>query len=382
MVKIIGLFQDIDDKTRISKNLETKESELRKIFEYALVGKATIDLNGNWLKVNKSLCNTFGYTEEELLRLNFKDITYPEDTNIGLEAVKQMIDGKIDHYKTNKRYLSKSGEIIWAILSISIVRDNKIPKFFIVQTSDVTLTKKASIEIEGLLKTTENQNKRLLNFAHIVSHNLRSHSGNLKMLLDIIKTDIPKTTDNEVFSLLDCAVNQLQETVGSLNEVATINIKNDVKIIAINLLNSFEKAFKGISGQIRESNAKINIKINSEIYVKAVPAYLDSILLNFLTNAIKYRNPSVNLKIDLTATIKKKFVIIKIKDNGLGIDLVKNGKKLFGMYKTFHNHKEARGIGLFISKNQVESIGGKIEVKSKVNIGTTFYIHLQHYENN
>jgi len=384
LTKIIGAFQDIDEKTKLAKKLAAKESLLSKIFEHSVVGKATFDLNGKWLKVNNSLCDMFGYTEKEFLELSsFKDIAHPDDKNVGLDLDKKMISGEINHFKIEKKYRSKTGKTIYALLSSTIVKstENK-PQFIIVQISDLTQIKQASQEIEKLLETTEKQNKRLLNFAHIVSHNLRSHSGNLKMLLDIIKSDLKGIEGNEAFSLLDHAVNELQETVSSLNEVATINIKNDMSITPVNLLKSFKSVLASINGELLKSEAKLTLDIDPNLYVNAVPAYLDSIILNFLTNAIKYRKPNINLEIDISTLIQKEFVIIKIKDNGLGIDLERNGSKLFGMYKTFHKHKDARGIGLFITKNQVESIGGKIEVKSKVNIGSTFFVYLKHHENN
>jgi PAS domain S-box-containing protein len=382
--KVIGVFQDINEKTIISKNLAAKEAMLSKIFDHAMIGKATINLQGEWLKVNNSLCDMLGYTEKEFLNFtSFKDIAHPEDAHVGLDFYKKMLAKEINNFKIEKRYISKKGEVIYALLSASIVNDkNNKPQFIIIQISDLTNIKKASREIEKLLNTTENQNKRLLNFAHIVSHNLRSHSGNLKMLLDIIKTDLTSIEDNEAFSLLDNAVDELQETVSSLNEVATINIGNDLSITHVNLFKSFKSVLASINAQVMQSKAKLTLDIDPDLYVNAVPAYLDSIILNFLTNAIKYKKPNIDLEIDISAVIKKEFVVLKIKDNGLGIDLEQNGPKLFGMYKTFHKHKDARGIGLFITKNQVESIGGKIEVKSKVNIGSTFFIYLKHHENN
>lgn len=384
LVKILGLFQDIDEKTKTTKELASKEALLSKVFDHAAVGKGTLNLEGKWLKVNNSLCKMLNYTEEELLNLpSFKAIAHPEDKLIGIDLHLKMLAGEINNFQVEKRYLSKNGKVIFALLSSALVKDCQgIPQFIIVQINDLTQIKKASQKIQHLLNIKEHQNKRLLNFAHIVSHNLRSHSGNLKMLLDIMKTDMPESIDNEVFPLLDLAVNQLKETVESLNEVATINIKNDIIVEPVNLLKSFKNVLNNITGQIAEADAKININIKPNIQVHAITAYLDSILLNFMTNAIKYKKAGINLKIDIQATIQQGYVVIQIKDNGLGIDLKKHKEKLFGMYKTFHNHKDARGIGLFITKNQVEAIGGKIEVESTVNIGTTFYIHLKHYENN
>lgn len=380
-VKVIGLFQDIDQKTKNSKALEHKEELLRKNFEHAIIGMATVDLKGNWLSVNKSLCNTFGYTKEEFLKLTVLDITHPDDLRNGKKAMVEMINGQIDHYESEKRYIKKNGKIIWASLSTSIIKDqNGKPLHFIAQIKDISHIKKSTKKIVDLLETTKNQNKRLLNFAHIVSHNLRSHYSNLDMLLDIIKADMPENTQNEVFPLIEQAVSHLGETIENLNQVASINVRKDIISEPLNLLKNYEKVEASIIGLILESKTEITVNINPDIYVNAVPAYLESILLNFLTNAIKYKKPNEIAKIELNTSIEDDNIVLEIKDNGLGIDLDKHRNKLFGMYKTFHKHEDSRGIGLFITKTQVEAIGGKIEVESKVNVGTTFKIYLKHYE--
>ncbi|RZL06168.1 MAG: ATP-binding protein, partial [Hymenobacter sp.] len=101
----------------------------------------------------------------------------------------------------------------------------------------------------------------------------------------------------------------------------------------------------------------------------------DSILLNLLSNAIKYRSPTRPAFIRLLARQELGAVVLAVQDNGLGIDLVKNQAKLFGMYKTFHDNEDARGVGLFITKNQVEAMAGTISVESNVDVGTTFTVH-------
>ena len=380
-VLVQGIFQDIDHKTKISKSLAYKEQQLRRTFETALIGMAIVDLEGNWIDVNRSLCNTFGYTKEEIEKLSFIDVTHPEDLRKDYKSMMSMMSGRIDHYETEKRYISKKGETIWTQLSTSIVRDdNGDPLHFVAQINDLTQIKRTSKKISQLLATTEDQNKRLLNFAQIVSHNLRSHYGNLDMLLDIVKMDLPETTDNEIFPLICLAVSHLGETVENLNEVAAINIQKDLKTEPLNLLENFNRAYSSISALIIDSKTTISINIDPNIVVKAVPAYLDSILLNFLTNAIKYKKPTEPAKIEINTSIKDRFIVLEIRDYGQGIDLIKYGEKLFGMYKTFHKHDDSRGLGLFITKNQVEAIGGKIEVESEVNEGTTFYIYLKTHE--
>ena len=116
----------------------------------------------------------------------------------------------------------------------------------------------------------------------------------------------------------------------------------------------------------------MELELNGEINVLAVPAYLESIILNLITNAIKYKSPDRPVVLKIKSGMEGDFAFLSIADNGLGIDLDRHGSKLFGMYKTFHSHPEARGIGLFISKNQIEAMGGHIEVESEMGKGTTF----------
>ncbi|KJD35974.1 hypothetical protein PW52_08875 [Tamlana sedimentorum] len=363
--------------------LGRREQLLTKTFDLSAVGMVTLNLKGKFLDANKSFCNTFGYTKKELLELTFLDITHPDDKNKGRQAIMDMIDGKINYFQAEKRYFAKNGKTVWAYISSTVIRDNNgTPLHFITQINDISQIKTSTKKIVNLLDTTENQNKRLLNFAHIVSHNLRSHFSNLNMLLDLAKIEIPESTDNEIYPLIKQAVDHLGETVDNLNEVASINTKKDIQLEPISLTNTFNNITNSIAAQIIASKAELSINLNDNLKVMAIPAYLDSIILNFLTNAIKYKKPNEVPKIDINAEITDHLVILKIRDYGMGIDLKKHGEKLFGMYKTFHKHEDSRGIGLFITKNQIEAIGGKVDVESEVNIGTTFTIELKKYEEN
>ncbi|MDO7743936.1 MAG: ATP-binding protein, partial [Pedobacter sp.] len=99
------------------------------------------------------------------------------------------------------------------------------------------------------------------------------------------------------------------------------------------------------------------------------------IILNLLTNALKYKSPDRQLEIDLSFYQSGRYKVLIFKDNGLGIDLDAQGDKIFGMYKTFHGNADAKGMGLFIVKSQIEALGGKIEVESRLNESTTFKVY-------
>ena len=125
---------------------------------------ALVAPDGKWVRVNRSVCEITGYSEEELLQRSFQDITHPEDLDLDLANVKKMLSGKIDSYQMEKRYFHKNGATVWVLLSVSLVReDTGQPRFFISQIQDITSRKeserqlgKASAEItklrKGLLK--------------------------------------------------------------------------------------------------------------------------------------------------------------------------------------------------------------------------------------
>jgi signal transduction histidine kinase len=117
--------------------------------------------------------------------------------------------------------------------------------------------------------------------------------------------------------------------------------------------------------------------VPNSVKILCIPAYLESIMLNLLTNAIKYSDPNKEAKIVFTTEPNDDFVILNVKDNGLGIDLEKHKDSIFGLYKTFHRNKDARGVGLYLTKNQIENMGGKIEVESTLNFGTTFKVYFK-----
>ena len=116
------------------------------------------------------------------------------------------------------------------------------------------------------------------------------------------------------------------------------------------------------------------IDIETGTVVKGVAAYMDSIILNLLSNAIKYRDSRKKCIIRFSGQEAGRYYELIVSDNGLGIDLIKNRDKIFGLYKTFHGLKDSRGLGLFMTKNQVEAMGGRIMVESEVGKGTTFRV--------
>lgn len=518
---LIMYTDDITARKKTEEQLRISEEAFRGNFESAAIGMALLNESGQWLKVNKSLCEIVGYNEEELMLLTFQDITHPDDLDMDLNLLQELINDERSFYHMEKRYICKNGSIVYIILSASAVRDenNKV-LYFISQIIDITaqkkaekeleqqalskiqgifdastqvsiiesdvngiittfnvgaenllgykkeeiiflktletihlkeeiiargielssennckiegfnvfthaanngefetrewtyvkkdgsqfpvqltvtavrnrdiivgylgiavdisIIKKAENEIQSLLYVTKDQNERLKNFAHIVSHNLRSHSGNIAMMLDLLLYENPTFLENEFIQLLDGASKNLKETIGHLNEVVLMNTTISENLTIINLQKALRTSINSINALAKIANVTIYNEVDPNLEILGISAYVDSILLNFLSNAVKYKSNKRSAFIKLYTEIENDFVILNIEDNGLGIDLKKHNGKLFGMYKTFHGNSDARGIGLFITKNQIEAISGKIKVTSDLDKGTTFKLYFKH----
>lgn len=142
--EIINYKQALDALAQTEEALRESEERFRSAFDYAAIGIALVALDGTWLKVNRAICEIVGYSEYELLATNFQAITHPDDLDIDLNYVRQMLAGEIRTYQMEKRYFHKLGHIVWILLSVSLVHDaNGNPLYFIAQIQDITARKQA-----------------------------------------------------------------------------------------------------------------------------------------------------------------------------------------------------------------------------------------------
>lgn len=239
---------------------------------------------------------------------------------------------------------------------------------------DITESIKRREELKHFAEMTSEQNKRLLNFTYIVSHNIRSHVANLLGIMNILKSDDPQVKETFV-PLMEESVKNLDESLKNLNDIVNIQTQVNLTSRAINLHNAIEKTLLNLKLAITHAGAEIRNLVPEDFVLTTNAAYLDSILLNLLSNAVKYRSPERKPVIEISLDKQGRETILAVRDNGLGIDIEKYKSLLFGMYKTFHKNKDAKGLGLFITKTQVEALGGKIDLESEVNKGTTVRVY-------
>ena len=239
---------------------------------------------------------------------------------------------------------------------------------------DINDEKLKELSLEKSIQVIESQNSRLLNFAHIVSHNLRSHSSNLQLTIELLNSVNSEKEELELKTSLVNISESLNDTINHLNEIVTAQAKAEdekTKVIFDDVLKNVKNS---INRMIIDNDAEIYFDFSEAPSIECIPAYIESIFLNLISNAIKYRHPDRKPVVDIFTYIENENICLTVKDNGSGLDLKKHGDKIFNMYQTFHDNDDSIGIGLFITKNQVEALGGIIDVESTPDIGTLFKI--------
>lgn len=268
----------------------------------------------------------------------------------------------------------KNGEEYWINFSmIPITNKEGEHSHWISIQRDITEEKKQEKEKEQLIRELTQNNKDLKQFSYITSHNLRAPLSNLTGLLELIK-DIP-VENAELRELLNGFIKSthlLNETINDLVKVVIIKDNPSIEKEEVLINDVFENVFNQLSVLISANKPIIRFSFEKIKILNINKSYLESILLNLLTNAIKYRSPSRQLRISIKTKAVGDSVVLTFKDNGIGIDLKRNADKIFGLYQRFHDYPDSKGLGLYLVKSQVEAMGGTISVQSEVNKGTTF----------
>ncbi len=354
-----------------------REQEFKTLFDQAPVGIVRLETStGKFITVNDAFCKIVGYTEAELKELQFQKITHEDDIENDLKNIELIKKGDLNSLEVTKRYIHKTGRTVWVTLIVSkIWKKEKNVVNHITIVEDITERKRAEEELKQSFEVVSEQNKRLLNFSYIVSHNLRSHTSNIQSISSFLEIAETQKERDDMINLLKQVSHSLNETMSNLNEVVSIRTNINLTVEPLNLHDYIENAKVVLSKQMQSKFAKVQNLVAPEIEVLYNAAYLESILLNFISNAVRYSHPDRKPIISISYNEQEK--TLTIKDNGIGIDLEKNGSKLFGMYKTFNNNPDSKGIGLFITKNQIDAMGGRIETESKLGVGTTFTIYFK-----
>lgn len=329
---------------------------------------AIIDINGNYLKVNNFMSEITSYTQDELINMNVKDLTYLDDFEQYISYINLLINGQIDKFDMDKRCIDKKKKIIWVNISVSKIKEKDLEYFFLL-LEDITSKKEAQFEL--LIKTMELEelNHNLEHFSYFISHDLQEPLRNInKLILDLQKHEDLK--ENESIESLFKYSKRMRTFISDLLTYAQAGKKLKLDFIDSNIV--LDRVLENLSVLINENNAKITYDYLPDIKFNALK--LEQILQNIISNSIKYRQLNVNPEINISCIEEEDFWKFIIKDNGIGIDN-ENFQSIFQVFnRGFQEYKySGSGIGLAVCKKIIDQHGGKIWLESIIDVGTSFY---------
>jgi PAS domain S-box-containing protein len=374
-IRMIGAIQDITKQKEEELRLKLLETVIIETKDSIIITES--NFNDRKLPkivyVNPAFSAMTGYS-------SFEIIGKSPDLLRGVKSDKTNIK-KIISALTNREEsviemiaYTKEQEEFWLRFSMIPIYnlENQLSHWVSIQ-KDVSEEKRQEKEKEHLIRELTQNNKDLKQFSYITSHNLRAPLSNLTGLLSLIE-DIPveNLELKEILQGFNKSTHLLNETINDLTKVMIIKDNPSIQKEAVVLNEVFENIFSQLTFQISVHRPIVQIDFERAPILRINKSYIESILLNLLTNSLKYKCENKILKIVVSTQQTENYTTLIFQDNGIGIDLERNRDKVFGLYQRFHNYPDSKGLGLYLVKSQVEATGGTISIESEVDKGTTF----------
>ncbi len=374
-IRSIGTVHDITRQKEAELIIHQNEQKYQQVVENISDGLMVRDMNGKILFANQRFLDLYGLEESDLDTIYLGDLIAPEHRDLMVERHYRRFRGEVVPDQFEFLALRKDGEKRWfETRQTENIENGRVVS---VQTiaRDITERKLADEERTKIIKDLVNRNKDLEQFTYIVSHNLRAPVANIIGITNIVN-DVTMSFDQKT-SFLDAlavSVNRMDDVIRDLNNILQVrNNLNETKM-SLKFRDIITDIKLSLGSLISANDIVILTDFKNVEGIHAIKSYIYSVFYNLVSNSIKFRRPNVKLLVEVKSNHVGNSLVLKFTDNGLGIDLSTKGDQIFGLYKRFHRHIEGKGMGLFMVKTQVESMGGIISVESKVGIGTTFTI--------
>jgi PAS domain S-box-containing protein len=372
---VILISRDITEKRKIEETIKASEEKFRSLIHHISDIITIVSVTGEIIYQSASARQLMGYEENELRKRNFSEIVHPDDYPSLMLSFQRLIETGGVSELTEFRLLDKSGNYFYIEAQATNQLSNPYIQGIVVNSRDISIRKKAEEERKILIHELTKNNADLKQFSYIVSHNLRAPLTNLTSMINLLDFNTVSTERSlKLLNGFKSTTLHLNETLNDLIEILVVKDNTNIKTELISFENSLNKIIKSIKSLFTETNTNISSDFTSAGYVKFNEPYLESIFQNLITNSIRYRSKERISEISIKTEIQGNETILFYSDNGIGFDSNQVKDKIFGLHQKFHHHPESRGIGLYLIHAQITSLGGKISVDSKVDIGTIFKI--------
>jgi PAS domain S-box-containing protein len=361
--------------------LRESEERFRSAFEGAAIGFALIEINGRVRSANRSLSEMLGFTEAELRRRTFAQLSHHDDVPLTNSPSERLLAGEIESYQLEKRYLRKDGHVVWAVLAVSLVRhEDGTPAYFVAQVTDITPHKEAEQTLARHTADLERSNADLEAFAYVASHDLqqplRTVSSYAQLFADRYRGQMDERADRWLGFILS-GVERMRRLTNDLLTLARVRT-DAAPFAATDTHVIVERVWQLLRDAHVADDATLSL--GALPVLDADAAQLTQLFQNLLGNACKYRRPFVHLAVGVSAARQAEAGAIwefTVRDNGIGFDMV-HAERIFELFQRLHREGEydGTGIGLAICRRIVERHGGRIWAESIPGHRATFFFTL------
>lgn len=372
---MVANFRDISDKKTLEQEKEFDRNNLNALINNTDDLMWSVDNQYNLLTFNlpfrDSILNLSGNIPTkgtDIFTLGFLE----EESNRLKKSLERALTGETF---TETIFITKPVEG-WNEISYYPIRQGSGIIGIACYSRNISERKKSEAERETMVLELIQRSKSLEQFAYIVSHNLRSPIANILGISNILKSDISESDRDKSLAYLFEAIAKLDEIIKDLNSILELKSELTGQKQSVSFSEIISSIESSIQNLLKDNTVQLITDFKAIDTIESIKVYIYSIFLNLVSNSIKYKQRHPPVVIDIRSELHNNKVRIIYKDNGIGIDLKKHGEKLFGLYKRFHSEIEGKGLGLFMVKTQIETLGGKIEAESEPNKGITFTIDL------
>ncbi|HVW96863.1 MAG TPA: PAS domain-containing sensor histidine kinase [Mucilaginibacter sp.] len=367
-----------------TKKIINGELRFRKLIENSYEGITLFDRELNVVYRSMSAEDITGWSNTLREKFEISDLVHPDDQMLVKKLLEEVFSSPAVPILSTYRIKHKKGHYIWVECYFTNLLDDKNIAAIVCNFRDITAKKnadeekkRADQEREKITADLVRRNKDLEQFTYIISHNLRAPVANIKGLSDLLNCfdhADPECTDT--LTALSTSVKNLDKVIMDLNHILQTGKQGNEKNELVFLPDLVDEITSELQPMIQCNNATIDFNFKEIDTLYTLKGFVYSVFQNLITNSIKYRNPDLDPIISIVSSLRDERTVIRFRDNGKGIDMQKNGGQLFGLYKRFDHTVEGKGMGLYMVKMQVESLGGNIEVESEPGRGTEFVIEL------
>lgn len=370
-LRIAGSNLEITAIKQVQAAFQESERHFSAAFDDSPIGMDLVDLNGRFLRVNAAYCKMLGYTSEQLQGKHIRDITYPDDLPADQQSMREFLTGKRRTYQTEKRYVCANGELLWALLNVTMVADAEgLPLHFVGQVQDITPLKRDEAELRQQADELARSNQELDEFAYIASHDLKTPLRGIDNLSKWIEEDASGSlseTSREHLRKLRQRVARLERLLDDLLQYSRAGHQlGDLMPIQTGPLVRYIV-------EILAPPAGFVVNVAEDLpRIKTHKAPLELVFRNLIDNAIKHHDRTEGY-IEVSAVSRGRFMEFCVSDDGPGIPSDYH-VRIFRMFQTLkpRDELESSGMGLAVVKKVVERQGGRVTVESHVGRGTTF----------